>query len=41
MMNFLAQTGAISKETAAALTKNNDYIPWYRERNGVAELVRA
>jgi hypothetical protein len=39
MMNFLAQTGAISKETAAALTKNNDYIPWYRERNGVAELV--
>jgi hypothetical protein len=39
MMNFLAQTGAISKETAAALTKNNDYIPWYRQRNGVAELV--
>lgn len=39
MMNFLAQTGAISKETAAALTKNNDYIPWYRERDGVAELV--
>ena len=39
MMNFLAQTGAISKETAAELTKNNDYIPWYRERNGVAELV--
>ena len=39
MMNFLAQTGAISKETATDLTKNNDYIPWYRERNGVAELV--
>jgi hypothetical protein len=39
MMNFLAQTGAISKETAANLTKNNDYIPWYRQRNGVAELV--
>ena len=39
MMNFLAQTGAISKETATALTKNNDYIPWYRQRNGVAELV--
>lgn len=39
MMNFLAQTGAISKETAADLTKNNDYIPWYRQRNGVAELV--
>jgi hypothetical protein len=39
MMNFLAQTGAISKKTAADLTKNNDYIPWYRQRNGVAELV--
>jgi hypothetical protein len=39
MMNFLAQTGAISKEVATELTKNNDYIPWYRERNGVAELV--
>jgi hypothetical protein len=39
MMNFLAQTGAISKEVATELTKNNDYIPWYRARNGVAELV--
>jgi len=39
MMNFLVQTGAISKEVAADLTKNNDYIPWYRERNGFAELV--
>jgi hypothetical protein len=39
MMNFLAQTGAISKDTAATLTKNNDYIPWYRSRNGIAELV--
>ena len=39
MLNFLAQTGAISKEVAADLTKNNDYIPWYRERNGFAELV--
>lgn len=39
MINFVAETGAISKETANALTKNNDYIPWYRESNGVAELV--
>ena len=39
MLNFLAQTGAISKQVAADLTKNNDYIPWYRERNGFAELV--
>ena len=39
MLNFLAQTGAISKQVAADLTKNNDYIPWYRERNGFAEMV--
>ena len=39
MMNFLTQTGAISKQVAADLTKNNDYIPWYRERNGFAEMV--
>jgi hypothetical protein len=39
MLNFLAQTGAISKQVATDLTKNNDYIPWYRERNGFAELV--
>lgn len=39
MINFVAETGAISKETAKALTKNDDYIPWYRESNGVAELV--
>ena len=39
MVNFLAQSGAISKEHAARLTKENDYIPFYREQNGVAELT--
>lgn len=39
LIDFLVQTGAISKGTAAVLTANNDYIPWYRERNGVAEMI--
>lgn len=39
MLNFVAQSGALSKETVAALLKENDYIPWYRQRNGMAELV--
>jgi hypothetical protein len=39
LINFLAQTGAISKETADRLTQTNDYIPFYRERGGVAELM--
>ena len=39
MVNFLAQSGAISKEHAARLTKENDYIPFYREQSGVALLT--
>ena len=39
LINFLVQTGAISKEHATNLLKENDYIPWYRQRNGVAELI--
>lgn len=39
LINFLAQTGAISKETAERLANSNDYIPFYRERGGVAELM--
>jgi Large polyvalent protein associated domain 38 len=38
-LEFVAQSGALSKETVARLLKENDYIPWYRERNGVAELI--
>ena len=39
LINFLVETGAVSKKTAAKLTAENDYIPFYRERNGVAELL--
>jgi len=39
MVGFLAQSGAISKEHAARLTKENDYIPFYREKDGVASLT--
>jgi hypothetical protein len=39
LVDFLAQTGAISKELSAKLLKENDYIPFYRPRNGNAELI--
>ena len=38
MMNFAVQSGAIPEDLAARLLKENDYIPWYREENGVALL---
>ena len=39
MLQFVADSGAISEATRKALIQEDDYIPWYRERNGVAELV--
>ena len=36
---MVAATGAISKETEAALTRTEDYIPFYRAQNGVVELL--
>jgi hypothetical protein len=39
MIQFLASSGAISKSTAAMLSASNDYIPFYREQNGVAQLL--
>ena len=39
LVDFLAQTGAVSKDLAAKLLKENDYIPFYRSRNGNAELI--
>lgn len=39
MVNFLESTGAISEQLRKELTQENDYIPWYRESNGVAELM--
>lgn len=34
LMNFLASSGAITKEEAHNLTKDDDYIGFYREHNG-------
>ena len=39
LINFAVECHAMSKDLAAKLLKENDYIPWYRQRNGVAELV--
>lgn len=39
LVGFAVDCGAIPKNRAAELLKENDYIPWYRERNGVAEMV--
>jgi hypothetical protein len=39
LMKFMESTGAMSKEVADQLANTNDYIPYYRERNGNAELV--
>ena len=39
LMKFMESTGAMSKEVANQLANTNDYIPYYRERNGNAELV--
>lgn len=39
MLNFVASTGALSKALVQKLVAENDYIPFYRERKGVVELV--
>jgi hypothetical protein len=39
LINFNVQTGALSKEQANELLQENDYIPYYRIRDGVAELM--
>jgi hypothetical protein len=39
LIDFVVSTGALSKEVGKRLSSENDYIPFYRERNGVAELV--
>lgn len=39
LLQFMVQTGAMSKEEAARLLKEKDYIPYYRVRDGVAQLV--
>lgn len=39
LINFLVQTGTLSKKSAEDLLKTNDYIPFYRKQGGNAELV--
>ena len=39
LLQLAVQTGAISKDHARALLAQNDYIPYYRMRGGVAEMV--
>lgn len=39
MLDFVASTGALSKELVKRLVAQDDYIPFYRERKGVVELV--
>jgi hypothetical protein len=39
LLEFSVQTGALSREQANEYLRNNDYIPYYRMRDGVAEMV--
>jgi hypothetical protein len=39
LVRFGQKTGVFSKEYADKLLSAKDYIPWYRSRNGVVELV--
>jgi hypothetical protein len=39
LVRFAQKAGVLSKKDADALLASKDYIPWYRERNGVAELA--
>jgi hypothetical protein len=39
LLEFSVQTGALSRAQANEYLRNNDYIPYYRMRDGVAEMV--
>jgi len=39
MMDFVVEAGAIPKAVGERLMAENDYIPFYREQNGVAQLL--
>jgi hypothetical protein len=39
MIDFLLSTKSIDTKTHANLLAQDDYIPWYRQRGGVVELV--
>lgn len=39
LLNFAVQSGAISRSVANKLLAEEDYVPFYRERNGALEMV--
>ena len=39
LVKFAGQTGALSEQTITNLLKDDDYVPYYRQRNGVVELL--
>lgn len=39
LVGLLESTGAITKELADTLRKHDDYIPFYREKGGTAQLI--
>ncbi len=39
LLKFMVQTGAMSQQEADRLLKERDYIPYYRVRGGVAQLM--
>ena len=39
LLDFVASTGALSKALVKKLVAEDDYLPFYRERKGVVELV--
>lgn len=39
LIKFLVDTGALDQATANRLIREDDYIPFYRQRGGVAELL--
>ena len=39
LIEFAVQTGAIGRDLANRLLASNDYVPYYRMRDGVAQLI--
>lgn len=39
LLSFLVDTGALNSEVAARLVKNDDYVPYYRVKNGMVDLM--
>jgi len=39
LVKFAGQTSALSQQTVQNLLKDEDYVPYYRQRNGVVELL--